>query len=276
MTSASDEKHRGEFGTGNGLGTPDSVDRSPSVLITIPISHYCEKARWALDRAGVDYQERAHLQLLHRVAVRRARGGRTAPVLVTRDRVLADSSQIVDWADERLPEDRRLYPRDEVGAAEIRALQHDFDAKLGPQGRLWMYYGIRGRRDIAQDYACAGVPAWQRHALPLAYPFVSRVIDRVLEVTPRTAAEAEIEVRAIFDTVAGRLSDGRPYLCGGRFSAADLTFASLAASVLMPPEYGVPLPQPEVLPGSMATVVRELRTHPAGAHALAMFREERR
>ena len=30
-------------------------------LITIPISHYCEKARWALDRAGVAYRERAHL-----------------------------------------------------------------------------------------------------------------------------------------------------------------------------------------------------------------------
>jgi hypothetical protein len=23
-------------------------------LVTIPISHFCEKARWALDRAGVD------------------------------------------------------------------------------------------------------------------------------------------------------------------------------------------------------------------------------
>lgn len=33
-----------------------------------------------------------------------------------------------------------------------------------------------------------------------------------------------------------------------RFSAADLTFASLAASLLMPPEYGVPLPQPDELP----------------------------
>jgi glutathione S-transferase len=43
----------------------------------------------------------------------------------------------------------------------------------------------------------------------------------------------------------------------------------------MPPEYGVPLPQPDELPASTAAVVRELRDHPAGAHALAMFREER-
>ena len=44
----------------------------------------------------------------------------------------------------------------------------------------------------------------------------------------------------------------------------------------MPPEYGVPLPQPDELPQSMAAKVGELRAHPAGAHALKMFREERR
>jgi glutathione S-transferase len=251
-------------------------DGPPCVLITIPISHYCEKARWALDRAGIGYEERAHLQLIHRVAVRRAGGGTTAPVLVCGDRVLADSSEILDAADARMSEDRRLYPSGPSGAAEVRALQDQFDTGLGPQGRRWMYNGLRGRRDIAIAYACTGVPTWERRMMPLAYPFVARVIDRVLDVTPTTAARAETEVREIFDRVAERLADGRPYLCGDRFTAADLTFASLAASVLMPPEYGVPLPQPDELPTAMAAVVRELREHPAGAHALEMYRSERR
>ena len=83
-------------------------------------------------------------------------------------------------------------------------------------------------------------------------------------------------MRATFDAVAARLADGRPFLMGDRFSAADLTFAALAAAVLVPPEYSVPLPQPDELPAAMAGVVRELRAHPAGAHALAMFRRERR
>jgi glutathione S-transferase len=103
----------------------------------------------------------------------------------------------------------------------------------------------------------------------------ARIIDRYLDVTPATAARSEAAVRTTFDAVAARLSDGRPYLCGERFSAADLTFASLAAPMLMPPEYGVPLPQPEELPAPMAATVSELREHPAGAHALKMFREER-
>jgi len=249
--------------------TPDCV------LITIPISHYCEKARWALDRAGVGYRERAHLQLIHWVAVRRAGGGRTAPVLVCGDRVLAESADIVAEADARAPTERRLYPDDRNAAEEVRALERDFDAHLGPDGRRWMYNGLRGRRDLAVTYGCTGVPPWERRTLSIAYPMLIRVIDRYLDITPATAAESEGRVRATFDTVAERLGDGRPYLCGDRFTAADLTFSALAASVLMPPEYGVPLPQPEELPSATAATVRELREHPAGLHALAMFREER-
>jgi len=251
------------------------MSESP-VLITIPISHYCEKARWALDRAGIKYQERAHLQVLHWFPVRRAGGKKTAPVLVWGDRVFTDSADIVEEASTKAPPGRGLFPEDPIAAAEARALQGEFDLRLGPEGRRWMYNALRGRREIAVAYACTGVPAWQRRGLPFAYPLVTRIIDRYLDVTPATAARSEAEVRATFDDVAARLSDGRPYLCGEHFSAADLTFAALAAPVLMPPEYGVPLPQPEELPAAMAATVRELRAHPAGAHALKMFSEERR
>jgi glutathione S-transferase len=248
----------------------------PCVLITIPISHYCEKARWALDRAAIKYRERAHLQIIHWIAVRRAGGGRTAPVLVCGDRVLPDSADIVDEADARAPRARRLFPDDPDAAEEVRALERDFDANLGPDGRSWMYNGLRERRDLAIAYGCTGVPAWERSALRLAYPVMIRVIDRYLGITPASAAQAEARVRATFDKVAERLSDGRPYICGERFTAADLTFSALAAAVLMPPEYGVPLPQPDELPTAAADAVRELRAHPAGAHALAMYRDQRR
>jgi glutathione S-transferase len=30
-------------------------------LVTIPISHYCEKARWSLERAGLEYREERHV-----------------------------------------------------------------------------------------------------------------------------------------------------------------------------------------------------------------------
>jgi glutathione S-transferase len=247
-----------------------------NLLVTIPISHYCEKARWALDRAGVAYRERAHVQAIHRYATLRAGGGLTAPVFVCAAGVLAESAEILAWADVQAPEGRTLYPEDPVRAAQVRMLEVDFDTRLGPHSRRWMYQQLRTRRDLAMAYGCVGIPAWERATLRVAYPAMIGIVARVLDVTPAAAAQSEVEVRAVFDAVGERLSDGRPYICGELFTAADLTFSTLAAPMLMPPGYGVPLPQPEELPPYMAAVVGELRAHPAGVHALAMFDTQRR
>jgi glutathione S-transferase len=247
-----------------------------NTLVTIPISHYCEKARWALERAGLGYRERAHVQAFHRAATLRAGGGLTVPVLVCAAGVLADSGDILAWADTHAPEGRGLYPEDIERAAEVRRLEADFNARLGPASRCWMYQQLRKRRDLALSYGCAGVPAWERASLRVGYPAVLAIVAHVLDVTPATALRAEAEVRDMFDAVGERLADGRPYMCGEGFTAADLTFSALAAPMLMPAAYGVALPQPEELPAYAAGVVRELRAHPAGVHALAMFDTERR
>jgi glutathione S-transferase len=65
------------------------VDSLPR-LITIPISHYCEKARWALDRTGVAYVNRGHMPLLHWASTV-PRGGRSAPFLITSVGTFKDS-----------------------------------------------------------------------------------------------------------------------------------------------------------------------------------------
>jgi glutathione S-transferase len=193
-------------------------------------------------------------------------------VLVCEDGVIGESAAIVAYADRHTAPERRLR----AGAPEVAMLVQELDERLGPAGRLWMYFELRGRRDIAAAYATAGVPAWERRMFPLAYPVVARFIDRVLGVTPEASVAAAGIVDETFDRIGGRLADGRPYLCGDRFTAADLTFAALAAAVLMPPQYGVALPQPGELPAAMAARIEGWREHPAGAFALRMFAEERR
>jgi glutathione S-transferase len=252
-----------------------SKPETDNVLVTIPISHYCEKARWALDRAGVKYVERAHVQAIHRFATRRAGGGLTAPVLLCADGAIADSADILAWADEQSPPLRSLYPQSPERAADVRRLEDYFNTSLGPQSRCWLYQQLRERRDLALSYGCAGVPAWELMTLRLGYPALIAIVAHVLDVTPATGRRSEYEVRAVFDAVDEYLSDGRPYLCGEEFTAADLTFSALAAPMLMPANYGVQLPQPDELPPYTAGVVRELRAHPAGEHALRMFETER-
>jgi glutathione S-transferase len=76
--------------------------------------------------------------------------------------------------------------------------------------------------------------------------------------------------------VSNILADGRKYLTGDRFGAADITFAALAAPAVCPPEYAVPLPRLEDLPAGAAAVIRKVQDTPAAAFCLRMYREERR
>jgi glutathione S-transferase len=245
-------------------------------LVTIPISHYCEKARWALERAGVGYVEERHVQGVHQIAARRAGGGSTVPVLVAPEGVLAESEEILLYADERLPEESRLFPADPALRREVDELSRWLDAGLGPDGRRLMYTLMLPHKRLMLLYNNQGVPAWEARFLIASWPVVKRWAGRHLGIGRDTAREDEANSRRAFEVIAERLSDGRPYLCGDRFTAADVTFAALSAALTVPPEYGVTLPQPEVLPEPIARLIRTFREHPAGSYALRIFREERR
>lgn len=244
-------------------------------LITIPISHYCEKARWALERAGLDYSEERHVQGVHIVVARRAGGKETTPVLIAPEGVFNESEQILAYADRLLPEELRLFPADPELRAEVERLSRGFDESLGPDGRRLMYSHMLQQRTLMKQTNFQGVPAWERRTMTALWPLAVRFASRKLVITPTSPVEDEASVWRTFDTIGERLADGRAYLCGDRFTAADLTFAALSAAVVIPAEYGVALPQPEVLPESIASPVREYRAHPAGQFALRMFREER-
>jgi glutathione S-transferase len=246
-------------------------------LLTIPISHYCEKARWALDRAGIPYREKRHIQGVHMVAARRAGGGITVPVLITPDGVLAESADILDWVDERTPPDRRLLPADAAERAEVEALSQRFDEKLGPHGRRLMYVHILKDKELVLSFNNAGVPGWEDRAIRWGWPVVVQFAKRRLEIEPGIERHDEATVWREFDFAAELLADGREFFCGDRFTAADLTFAALAAPMVVPPEYTVELPQPGPgMPPEPLRIVERAREHPAGQHALRMFREHRR
>lgn len=245
------------------------------ILVTIPISHFCEKARWALDRAGLAYTEQRHVQGLHRLATRRARGGQTAPVLATPDGVFADSRAILFYADALGPPEARLYPADAAARRDVVALEERFDTVVGVESRRWIYHQALAAPKTFTPYNLPGVPAWERRVYPLVLPAMSAFMKRYFDISDGTAARAKALLDGEFDTVARRLADGRRYLTGDRFTAADLAFAALAAPLVVPEQYGVPLPQPGGLPPGMQSAVAAFRAHPAGAFALRLFGEDR-
>src|SRR6476661_8388767 len=99
----------------------------PAELVTIGVSHYCEKARWALDRAGWRYTESRHAPLLHYAAALAKGGQRMLPILALPHGRITDSTDILQFVDRDLDEGVRLFPHDEAAYREVADLESTFD-----------------------------------------------------------------------------------------------------------------------------------------------------
>ncbi|MBV9697847.1 MAG: glutathione S-transferase N-terminal domain-containing protein [Gammaproteobacteria bacterium] len=243
------------------------------LLLSISLSHFCETARWALERAGIRYRERAYLPLVHRVGTRRY-GARSVPVLVCGATVLRDSNAIIAWADAQ-PGAVRLLPVRSAAASEAHELLRYLDRELGLHARRWAYGHLLSQSALLRPCFTHGVAAPQRYLAPLVWTLARPLIRRGYRVTPPHCAESLERVSAVFDRMAERLADGRPYLLEEGFGAGDITFAALAAPLLVPENYGGRLPPLAQLPAPMRAVTARLRAHPAGAFALAMYARHR-
>ncbi len=251
-------------------------------LITLAFSHYNEKARWVLERFALPYQEEPYLPFFCSMAVAvstRGRGGaadRTSsrystPVLFTEDgRVLTDSTEIVRFASGS-EASSFLSP-------EVDALVDHYGDRLGPYTRVLAYWHVLRHPGMIEQLAKANVSRRQAQIFRKLLPLVRSNLERLLNLSEASRDEAVSRLREELDTTAARL-EGDRYLCGDRFTAADLTFAALLAPVLcVTPEegYGAVLPSIDALDGEARELVEETRAHPAGQFALRMYAEERR
>jgi len=244
-----------------------------AILITMAHSHYSEKARWALDRLALPYREERHVPVIHRRATGR-HGGRSVPVLVHGNSRFIDSTDILMHADAFAGGDL-LYPRDPALRAQVEALEEQFDEELGPHTRRWAYAQALSERRLLRSMMSRGVPWIEACFLPLLMPRVVAIIRDRLQITPESTQRSIEIVRRIFVQVGERLGDGRAFLIDNRFTAADLTFAALAAPVLFPAGYRAAYPALDEAPALMRDEVLRLRDTDAGKFALRLFLEER-
>jgi glutathione S-transferase len=246
---------------------------TPAVLITMPHSHYAEKARWALDWLSLPYREEPHVPLLHMIATTR-HGGRGVPVLVHGARRLSDSTDILVYADSVCGGDR-LYPRDPAQRGAVDALEEQFDETLGPHTRRWAYAQMLPHRGLLRTMMSRGVPRVEAILLPMIMPIVVPAVRAAFRITAESAQRSTQRVDEVFREVGNQLEDGRRFLAGERFTAADLTFASLAAPVLLPPACRASYPALEEVPATMRDEVLRLRDTAAGRFALRLYTEQR-
>ena len=244
-------------------------------LITIPPSHYCEKARWALELAGLPYNEERHPPLFHRRAVKKAGGVSSTPVLVADGQVMPDSTDILVFIHHHPASAWRPYPADSRLLAEAEELEELFDTRLGPHTRRLAYFYLLQYPDLFLRSVLAGVGSAESRLFRIFRPAIAWIMRKGMNITPDSAERSLNYVREAFAGVDELLSDGREFLVGDSLSAADITFATMAAPALLPRNYGSDLPTLDEVPEALLGLIEEFRMTAAGEFALRIYRDHR-
>jgi glutathione S-transferase len=214
----------------------DRVSQSP-ILWHLPVSHYSEKIRWALDYKRIDHERRAALPGAHMpLALWLTRGRRyTLPVMKIDGRAIGDSTAIIAALEERFPEPP-LYPADPDERRRALELEDWFDEQLGPYIRRFGFYELRQDRELFDDVAARAAPPALARMRRAAGAYSRTFVGLRFGARNADAAErARDMVLAALDRLEDELGES-DYLAGDRFTVADLTAASLFYPLVLPPE----------------------------------------
>jgi glutathione S-transferase len=212
---------------------------SRPVLYVFAISHYCEKARWALDFLDIEYELRPlppgpHMQITKELGA----PGSSLPLLVSDERVVQGSGDIIEWAESPMAgASRRLSP-DPALEEECLALEQRLDDVAGVHVRRYYYSeALVEHPDTVRPIFSRDLPASEREPLAENWTIVRQLMMGAMDLGPEQGQESRLIVAGELDWLDGLLADGRRFLLGNRFSRADITAASLLAPLALPKEH---------------------------------------
>jgi glutathione S-transferase len=242
-------------------------------LYTFPPSLDSEFSRFALHHYGVTAREERHVIPFQSFVTLVRAGTPRIPALTGADGRLDTIEKIINHLEGQAPPERRI-----VGGRVPDAIAADwrlFHHELNTATTVYAYYCLLPRRDLMVRGLSDGASRFEVRAVDRAYPAFEWLFRLLLRTTRKRGEAARATIRASMATVDARLSDGRRYLDGDRFTLADMAFAVASAPAVWPGNYGGPLPPLESVPGPLRELVDETRARPAGRHALRIYAEHR-
>jgi glutathione S-transferase len=241
----------------------------------IGVSHFSEKARWALDHKRVPHKRRAvSIPGLHIPASMLLTGGssHTFPVLEIDGRAIGDSSEIIAALEEHYPE-RPLYPADPEQRRRALELEDFFDEELGPHIRLLAFHELSKDPERFEALIARTTPGPVARLGSGAVTYARTYTGLRFGVRDERAAElARAKILAALDRLEAELGSNE-YLVGDSFGVADLAAAALFFPLVLPPEGPVPTDEPP--PAGMESFRAPLVERPGFRWVEATFRKHR-
>jgi glutathione S-transferase len=211
------------------------------VLWHLKVSHYNEKARWALDYKRVPHVRRAADPGRHRAIAQRLTGARTFPVLELDGKAVGDSTQIIEALERRYPEPP-LYPADREARRRALEIEDFFDEELGPHVRLLVINRLLSSPNLILGTFFPDIGIGRRLAARAMFPLHRRRTIAAFGIDGASLKLAWAKVRAAGECFREELQPSG-YLVGDSFTVADLTLAALVAPAVAPEQFPYPQPQ---------------------------------
>ena len=238
-------------------------------LYIFPISHFSEKARWACDYHGLDYElvklvPGPHMLTMKRLGVRRT----TVPVLEgTGQTPIQGSDRIIAHLDERHG-GPGLTPRD----AGWEELVKRADLDLGEGLRRIFYANMMTREGVIPLWSQDGA-WWAKPVLHGVFPVLAKRVTQAYRLYPDDVAVAEQAFEALWVELEAQLGD-RPYLYEDRLTRADITVASLLSPLVGPAQHPFPWSRHAHVDALLPFVAR-YRDRPLWRYVEALYARDR-
>ncbi len=209
-------------------------------LYQFAISHYCEKARWALAHKRLEHELRNLLPGPHVAQLKKLAPKSSTPLLVHDETTVQGSGEIISYLDRTFPE-RPLTPADEAEAREALEWERYLDEEIGVHVRRCAYHTLLEHPSIVVPFFTKDGPWYGPLLYKLIFPTVRERMRGFMDINAETSAESRRHLEAATDRLFTHL-EGRSFIVGDRFTRADLTAAALLAPVYRPAKYGLEWP----------------------------------
>jgi glutathione S-transferase len=243
------------------------------ILYVFAISHYCEKARWALDYFGIRYRLKHMMPGMNRrIAKKLGAESGSLPFLETGGGVVAGSAAIIDWGEQHRAAGKPSLNGE--NPVEVAAIEKRLDDITGVHIRRY-YYSDALFSDPAsvRPIFSRDLPLMQKALVTLGWSKIVPIMIKGMDLGEAQGLRSYHKLATELDWLDELLADGRPYLTGDSFTRADLTAASLLAPLVNPAKH--PTYAALSLPKRLAETIRDWQDRPVLQWVSAVYERHR-